>query len=71
MDSYHVAHDSRYDAWCVTRDGKTIECFNTKDHAISLGRELARDSILAQLTVHAPDGLIEDEWIYGAEPIGY
>jgi hypothetical protein len=41
---------------------------DTKEKAISYGRELAKDEGLGQLIVHKADGSIEEEFTYGDDP---
>jgi hypothetical protein len=56
--------------WQVTRagSGQQLVVVDTKEKAISYGRELAKDEGLGQLVVHKADGSIEEEFTYGDDP---
>jgi hypothetical protein len=70
MDTYHVVHDFRCDAWCVSREDKTIRCFSKKHDAIDLGWHLTQESIVGELAVHDSNGSVEIVWNHGPNQIG-
>ena len=62
MDTYHVVHDTKRDAWCVRRDDKTIRCVGKKHDAIDIGWQLTQGSTDGELAVHDSNGLVEIVW---------
>lgn len=65
---YHVL--PKEDGWRVAREGaeRAASVHETKDAAITRGRELAGGDGLGQLIVHRRDGTIETEYTYGEDP---
>ena len=66
----HVVHNSKSGNWQVKREGSSRATSNhqTKEQAVSAGRNLARSKEPSQLLIHNMNGRISNEHIYGNDP---
>lgn len=69
-ERFHVTHSQRGQNWQVKREGRsgTAAEAETKEEAVSLGRDMARRMQNSQLIVHRLDGRIQTEYTYGNDP---
>lgn len=66
---YHVApHD---DGWKVEAEGasRASSLHDTKDEALTAGRELAKSQTPSQVVVHRKDGSVQTEYTYDEETV--
>jgi hypothetical protein len=66
---YHVTKN-RNDGWDVKRENadRATKNVETKDEAIKVAKELAKNANLGQVIIHKQDGKIQTEYTYGKDP---
>ncbi|MFY1669698.1 DUF2188 domain-containing protein [Plantactinospora sp. WMMB334] len=63
---YHVVPEAS--GWKVEHGSQVVGRYDTKDSALSAGRDTARANQPSQLVVHRQDGQIETEHTYQDDP---
>lgn len=71
-ERFHVTHSQRSQSWQIKREGRSgpVAEAETKQEAISMGRDMARRMQHSQLLVHGRNGRIQNEYTYGEDPRG-
>lgn len=66
---YHVTKNKN-EGWDVKKENATRATKNldTKDEALKVAKELAKNADLGQVIVHKQDGKIQTEYTYGKDP---
>lgn len=66
---YHVTKNKN-EGWDVKKENasRATKNLDTKDEALKVAKELAKNADLGQVIVHKQDGKIQTEYTYGKDP---